>query len=519
MINSITRKRGMSDYTMTSEEEIASLKQKIQEQAEIIDYLTKKLFGQKTEKIDGNQTSLFDEDDGVFTQPEQTGQENQSNQVQSTKKTKRTRQAVIGSNVPVQETVIDLPDKQCPNGHGLVSVGKKFVREELHFRPVKLYLEKIYTMTYKCPSCESIDGLAHLIQSQAPNALMPHSLASVSVIAEILHKKFELGVPLYRQLQDWKRLGVDLSETTIPNWVIKVSQIMVPLYQQLRQQLVQQPCLQGDETPIEVLREPGKAAKAESYMWVMRSVTHQANRGVYYAYNTSRASIFAKTLYAGFTGTLQCDGYSGYNILDESVTRVGCWAHVRRKFYDAGNSGKEFKMSTPLALLNKMFHNEREWQHLSPRARRRRRRSQQKKLLKRFWGWIDVVNVLPKSRLGKAVTYARNQRVTLNRIINNGAVDWSNNASERNMKTLVIGRKNWLFSTSQAGTRANAIWMTLIELAKANGIDPSVYLVYLLKNIPQLPIFANSADLEVYLPWNFKQKLKVIGNTKQSVVA
>ncbi|BDZ31324.1 hypothetical protein MH1LPH_17900 [Lactiplantibacillus brownii] len=262
---------------MTSEEEITSLKAQIKEQAEIIDYLTKKLFGQKTEKIDGNQISLFEEENRVFTEPEQTGQENQSDQVQPAKKVKRTRQAVVSPNVPIKETVIDLPDKLCPNGHGLVTVGKKFVREELHFRPAKLYREKIYTMTYKCPSCELIDGLAHLIQSQAPKALIPHSLASVSVIAEILHKKFELSVPLYRQLQDWKRLGVDLSETTIANWVIKVSQIMVPLYEQLRQQLVQQPCLQGDETPIEVLREPGKAAKSESYMWVMRSVTHRQN--------------------------------------------------------------------------------------------------------------------------------------------------------------------------------------------------------------------------------------------------
>ena len=519
MINSITRKHRMGGYIMTSEEEIADLKKKIQEQAEIIDYLTKRLFGQKSEKINTDQTSLFDEDNSVFSQPEQTGQENQSNQVQPTKKTKRTRQAVVNSSVSVQETVVELPDKLCPNGHGLVAVGKKLAREELHFRPAKLYLERIYTTTYKCPSCELMDGLAHLIQSQAPKALIPHSLASISVITEILHKKFELGVPLYRQLQDWKRLGVDLSETTIANWVIKISQLMEPLYQQLRQQQVQQPCLQGDETPIEVLHEPGKIAKAESYMWVMRSVTHQAQRGVFYAYGTSRAGSFAKSLYTGFTGTLQCDGYSGYNILDDSVTRVGCWAHVRRKFYDAANSGKSFKMSPPLALLNKMFHNEREWQHLSPRVRRRRRRSQQRKLLKRFWCWIDAVDVLPKSRLGKAIVYARNQRASLNRIINNGSVDWSNNASERNMKTLVIGRKNWLFSTSQAGARANAIWMTLIESAKANGIDPSAYLKYLLKNIPQLPTFANPADLEAYLPWNFKPEPKIIGYSQQSVVA
>lgn len=139
----------------------------------------------------------------------------------------------------------------------------------------------------------------------------------------------------------------------------------------------------------------------------------------------------------------------------------------------------------------------------SPRVRRRRRRSQIRKLLKRFWKWIDSAQVLPKSRLGKAITYAVDQRPTLDRLINIGMMDWSNNASERNMKRLVIGRKNWLFSTSPAGARSTAIWLTLIESAKANGIDPRAYITYLLKELPQQPDFADPAQLAVYLPWHY----------------
>ena len=504
---------------MTPEEQISVLTKKVQEQAEIIDYLTKKLFGQKSEKVDPNQISLLDNDDGVFTEPEQTGQENKPAKIQTAKNTKKTRTAIIASCVPVKETVIDLTDKLCPNGHSLVSVGKKFLREEIHYKPAKLYLEKFYTTTYKCSKCELIDGLAHLIQSKAPKALIPHSLASVSLIVEIIHRKFELGVPLYRQLQDWKRQGVDLSETTIANWMIKASQIMEPLYDYLREQLVSQPYLQGDETPIEVLHEPGKPAKSKSFMWVMRSITHEAKQGVFYSYGTNRSSNFALFLYEGFHGILQCDGYSGYNILDSAVTRVGCWAHVRRKFYDAANSGKTLQMSRPLELINEMFRNEREWQHISPKARCKRRRCRQRKLLKRFWRYIDSADALPQSRLGKAITYARNQRVTLNRIVNIGSIDWSNNASERNMKSLVIGRKNWLFSTSQAGAKANAIWMTLIESAKANGINPSDYLACLLKNISQLPTFVKSKDLEAYLPWNCKPSLTTVKKENKQQLA
>ena len=505
---------------MTLEEQVEALTKKVQEQAEIIDYLTKKLYGQKSEKVDPNQLSLLDKDEGVFIEPEQTGEENKPTQVQQKKKAKKTRKSIIGSNVPVKETVIGLTDKLCPNGHGLVSVGKKFQREEIHYRPAKLYLEKFYTKTYKCPECELIDGLAHLIQSKVPQPLIPHSLASVSLITEIIHKKFELGVPLYRQLQDWKRQGIDLSETTITNWIIKTSQIVEPLYQQIHDELLSHRYLQGDETPMEVLNEPGKLAKSKSFMWVMRSVTHEAKQGVFYSYGTSRASSFAASLYNGFTGILQCDGYSGYNILDDSVTRDGCWAHARRKFYDDANKGKKFKATLPLNLIDEMFQLERVWQHLSPRARRRRRRCHQRKILKKFWHYIDMADALPKSRLGKAITYVKNQRDELNRIVNDGAIDWSNNASERNMKSFVIGRKNWLFSTSQAGAKANAIWMTLIESAKANRINPAEYLTFLLKNIPQLPTFLKPEELEAYLPWNFKSsRLKTTNEDNQKIAA
>ena len=158
-----------------------------------------------------------------------------------------------------------------------------------------------------------------------------------------------------------------------------------------------------------------------------------------------------------------------------------------------------------------MFAHERQWQHFSPRVRRRRRRSQISKLLKRFWKWIDSAQVLPKSRLGKAITYAVDQRPTLDRLINIGMMDWSNNASERNMKRLVSGQKNWLFSTSPAGARSTAIWLTLIESAKANGIDPRAYITYLLTELPQQPDFSKSRSLVVFLKRVIIYRLRKIG--------
>lgn len=184
---------------------------------------------------------------------------------------------------------------------------------------------------------------------------------------------------------------------------------------------------------------------------------------------------------------------------------MGCWAHVRRKFYDAVTSHVK-GADTPLQLINEMFVLEREWQTFSPRVRRRRNRL--RKLLKRFWQQLEQVTALPQSRLGKAVTYALGQRNSLDQIINDGVIDWSNSASERNMKTLAIGRKNWLFSTSPRGAKSTAIWMTLIESAKANHLDPHQYLIGMLKVFPTLPTFPKKEQLAAYLPWNYQR-----GNT------
>ncbi|WP_263862556.1 IS66 family transposase, partial [Levilactobacillus enshiensis] len=153
---------------------------------------------------------------------------------------------------------------------------------------------------------------------------------------------------------------------------------------------------------MQVLREPGKKATSRSYMWVVRSVQKSSIRAVLYAYGDTRSGTFAQNLYRGFTGVLQCDGYAGYNYLEDSVVRVGCFAHVRRKFYDAANNNGKVKMSRPLKLLNEMFRLEREWQHYSPRSRKRNRHRQLRKLIRKFWAWIDQANELPKSRLGKA---------------------------------------------------------------------------------------------------------------------
>lgn len=476
---------------------------------EQVAYLTNKLYGRHSEKIvNPNQMSLLD---NSFTDPEQTGKQSEKiseNEAQKIRKRHRTRSEIISKELPIEETIIMRKKDCCEHGHQLVSVGKHFIRQVVHQIPGKLFVENIYEQTYKCIACENLDGCSHLYHGKAPQALID-SIATPSLMAEILNQKYVLGTPLYRQLKEWQRAGILLSGTTISNWVIKCATIIKPLYELLHQKLIGQRFLQGDETPYEVLREPNKPASSKSYIWVIRSISRSNEPIVYYAYADTRSGKFAQKVYQNFTGILQCDGYAGYNLLGDSITRIGCWAHVRRKFYDDANKVHgHFKETRPLAILNEMFYLEKKWQKFSSNERFEFRLKKLKPLIDKFWQWCDQAEALPKSRLGKALTYAQNQRTALNQILNFGEIDLSNNASERNMKSYVIGRKNWLFSTSPNGAEANAIWMSLIESAKANGLIPFNYLQGIMAKISQLPVFVKSKELEAYLPWNWQDESK-----------
>jgi transposase len=485
-------------------EQNAKLLEQVQLLTEQVAYLTQHRFGRSSEQINPNQTSLL-EDDGVFIDPEQTGEQSEevTKQTKQQRKPKAKRSETLAKDLPVETTIVTKDDEHCEHGHELKPFGLHLVRRQLKKVRPRLFVEEVYVQSYKCADCEREDGCSHVYQADAPKALIAHSIATPSLIASILHQKYILATPLYRQLKDWQRAGVLLSETTIANWVIKCAELVKPVYDLMRSHLMNQEFLQGDETPYQVLNEPGKPATSKSYVWVARSIMRATQPIVLYAYANTRSGKFAQSLYSGFPGVLQCDGYAGYNLLGDSITRVGCWAHVRRKFFDDFTNTKV--MTKGLRLLNQMFELERQWTKLSSAERNKQRQEKLKPLIERFWKWCDQVDTLPKGRLGKAIAYAQGQRTALNRVLDYGEIDLSNNASERNMKTYVIGRKNWLFSTSPKGAEANAIWMTMIETANANGIDPVEYLEDLLQKVSELPAFAKNEELEACLPWNLAQ--------------
>lgn len=465
-----------------------------------------KLFGTKSEKstpVAADQLTLWEDDDSVFSWSEHTDEQSAEDPqatVQKSQKRRKKRQAQI-AGLDVVKKVKHLDKTTCPYGQELKVVGEKFSGKKLHYRPAELWVVKEYLATYvcNCPDCFAEKGQAAFFSADRSPVLFSHSLATPSILEDIVYQKYVSGTPLYRQLKDWHRLGWQVCEATLADWVIHGADKLKPLYDLLHTKIIERPYLQGDETVVKVLREPGKKPTAESRMWIQRTVKKDPLQIIYYAYRPDRSEKSARSLYHGFKGVLQCDGYQVYPKVDHA-TRVGCLAHVRRKFFEAAKYNPAAKV--PLKLLNSMFHWEKQWRELKPVERLKKRTTILKPLLDQFWKVVSTCAALPKSLLGKALNYALGQKEALNNLLRYGAIDISNNSCEQAVKSLVIARKNFLFSTSVAGADANAIWLTLIESAKANGLDPQKYLTKILTVVPQLGPFPTEKELEPYLPWN-----------------
>ena len=251
-----------------------------------------------------------------------------------------------------------------------------------------------------------------------------------------------------------------------------------------------------------MLREPGKTAQSKSYMWLYRASGDTDRPIVLYDYQTSRKAEHPQRFLEGWRGYLHADGYDGYHKLQEGITVVGCWAHLRRKFDEALKSLPENAREGSLALVGKrycdrLFVLEREFADFSPEQRYTKRIASSKPLMEEFFSWANSCDAVPKSPVGKAVHYAFLQRKYLERFLLDGRLEISNNRAERSIKPFVIGRKNWLFANTPGGARASAIIYSVIETAKENSLDPYDYLKFLFETMPQAP----NKPLDSLMPW------------------
>lgn len=420
---------------------------------------------------------------------------------------KRTRKDMIIDDIPVEEYLIELEDddQNCDIcSSRLKPIGKTFVRDEIRYIPSSLKIIRYMRMNYECPECKHTDRPV-IIRPVAPPSLLNHSLASPSSVAYVMYQKYVQGIPLYRLEKEWERMGIILSRTTMANWVIRChEEYLSPVLEHMRKLLLSRDIVHADETPVQVLKEDGKKPQSKSYMWVYRTGNDGMEPIIMYDYQPSRSGDNAAAYLKDFRGYVHSDGFSGYNKLTE-VTRCGCWAHLRRKFAEAIPKGKASGINGSQAQIgigycDRLFKIEDELKDMSPEDRYIKRQELARPVLEAFWSWLETVNALPGSKLGKAVTYASNQKPYMENYLLDGRLSLSNNAAENAIRPFAVGRKNWLFADSPKGAFASAGVYSMIETAKANGLEPYRYLELLLHNMPDWDHTVE--DLEDLLPWS-----------------
>ena len=358
----------------------------IEEKNQIILNQNRARFGQSSEKrtylLADGQLSMFEQaGDGITEKaPEEASHiEKQSVSVAAhARKPKRTLEELV-ANLPEEPVILDLPDaeKYTQDGRPLKYIGTDLIRSELVKEPARIYVKKYYCRTYTDPVAEALTGKADIRRPVAPAPLLPHSYASASVVTDIIVKKYADALPLYRQEQMWKRMGVDLKRNTMANWVIQTAELYLkPFSDAFLRELLKQTVVHADETVVQVNKEPGRAATAESRIWAYASSKRAERQIRYFRYEESRKGACAEKVLGGYKGVVISDGYSGYGILSEA-TRAGCWAHARRKWIEAmpESATKENALAAKgLEYCSRLFEIEQKLEKLSDEERREQRR-------------------------------------------------------------------------------------------------------------------------------------------------
>ncbi len=467
---------------------------------------------EKTEYVMAGQNQFFDEAENEQNSKavEPTVEDVADAVAGHKRKKKRTNEELL-EGLPVQDVLIELPEKQlhCNACGGTpIPIGRKFLYREIQTIPQKICILDYYAVTYACKTCEEQTGYAHIFSGAAPPRLMKHSLASPSSVADVMVKKYVDGLPLYRQENIWKREGLALSRATLGNWVIQCAQKWLkPLYRQMKANLLESSVIYADETVVQVLKEDGKPATSQSRMWVYGCDGKSSRPVRLFEYQPDRSGKHAEKFLKSFSGLLVTDGYAGYNKVD-GVTRCGCWAHMRRKWREAMPKGATMansKAAIGYNFCSKLFALERKFENLKAKYRKEARQDKSALLLKEYFLWLETLNPAQSSKLAEAVTYAQNQRQFLEEFINHGDVEISNNFAENAIRPFTVGRKNWLFSDTVKGADSSAIVYTIVETARANGVEPRAYLNHILQQMPYLGNTPSAQAMEPLMPWNFKQ--------------
>lgn len=481
---------------------------------EQVRHLYDKLFGRKSEKsrYGDNSPQLY-----LFDMPEPDPDAVEPEAVEVKQHTRvRGKRAPLPDNLPRVDVVhdIDEQEKTCHCGAALQRIGEE-VSEKLDIIPAVIQVVRHIRPKYSCKECENVAENGPTVKvAPAPVQLIPKAIASGGLMAHILTAKFVDSLPFYRQEQQFSRLRAEISRATMCRWAMRVAEACIPLKKLLLQEILSGPLINADETTIQVLKEPGRAADSTSYMWVFRGGLPHTPL-LYFHYHPTREGAVAETFLENYRGVVQTDGYAAYDFLDEEdeVVHLGCWAHARRKFLDAQKAKPKKSRRTggadvALRYIKDLYRIEQKAKRLelTDAELLSLRLNETKPLLKEMHAWLvkKATQVVPRSLLGKAVHYTLKQWYRLENYIDFPFATPDNNLAENAIRPFCVGRKNWLFAGTPAGAEASATLYSLVESAKANKLEPYKYLRFLFEN---LPFAITEVDYRRLLPSRVSQQM------------
>lgn len=488
---------------LTADEHIAHLHERIARLYEQVALARRRMFGASTESA--GQFHLFDEAEVLAansTEEQDVAPLPAPDKPPKSPKPARGKRSPLPPELERIEIVHDVPESErtCACGTPMVVINR-VISEQLDIVPMQVRVLQHIRLVYGCQASEHAPVTAAL-----PPQPLPKSNASPGLLAMLLTTKYVDGLPLARFEKVLARHDVTVPRQTLARWVIGAGDALQPLHNLMRDTLLDAPFIHMDETPVQVLKEKGKSPSSQSYMWVQTGGPPGKNV-VIFDYDPSRSGDVPARLLASYQGYVMTDGYEGYSKFTRSdgVEHLVCWAHVRRKFVEAVKvqpKGGHGHANQAVAMIGKLYGVEREYKNAALDERYTARQEKSIPLLDELHDWMEKLlpKVTPKSALGIALSYMRNYWGKLVRYTERGDLPIDNNRCENAIRPFVVGRKAWLFSDTPAGANASAIIYSLVETAKANGVEPYTWLRHVLEHLPA----AQTADeMDKLLPWNF----------------
>lgn len=482
--------------------------------------LQQAFFGSRSERVDPGQLSLFNDVEAASDgSPEPVADE-----AGDAPKAARRRGGPRNVDISSLETVVvehELAEggRDCPRcGAGMVEIGVEVTRK-LRMVPAHLVVEEHRTHKYACPACCGDNAAGGeegsvIVRAPRPAEAFPRSLATPSLVSWVIEQKYAMSLPLYRMESAMARLGCDVSRQDMCNWVMLAwERWLVHVRDRIRAYILSRPVAHADETPVQVLREPGREAHSKSYCWVFCSAA--SDMPAYdYVYAPTRGGEVAACYLAGWTGTLVTDGYQPYFSL-EGVTNVACLAHVRRRFallvksaggdaVAAGSSGDLRLALDGRRLVDRIFHAEHAIGDVDPGERERLRAGDVARAMGEFESWCRAMlpHSTPGLKLEEALRYSLEYMPHVRNAVTCGAAELTNNRAERAVKPFVLGRKNWLFSNTPRGAEASCGIYSVVTTARECGLSPMRYVEWLLDELPLAGDLCDPAVADRYLPWS-----------------